>query len=615
VTPHEASRLVLSLGGAEGGAITLRIEAAIQPAPLIRIMNLDRTDMLRRGTYGVGSVRVRGEACSEFAITELIVNDAVVPVGGDLACEPFDVGVTSPYGMTIVDVRATNARGRSARRVQSFLRAPGYFAPPPAVPDEPAFDSATDVRYASFTRYSPQGWQKLSSLVPAVVNAHADSIGAAVPLEIADTWTGRSCFAGRVVRGYEVVRGAPDGAIPPNGVQLTVVDQNTLRTVINFDLTVPITVFVRSRSNCGPTTTITRHGTMTTTAGRAHGDIAFGIVPVIGGVDVALDDVGDMDLSGYALSIDLSSTGLTSTQIASLLASVRNAHDTYLPLGVARLLEKTADELAVPFETLAISPDGPALIGVDLLGRARAVALVNGGVSLILSGRAAPLARTSPIDPSRGAIRSRSPVPTSEDVASDVAHYVGDELTNQILWAAWQAGGFDIADLNGLVSLEGLALSAESHLPPVMTPRPNGRVRLSWGNVLLRGSADPAVFGVGPQASAEAVEVRAWASLRLDGVIRWDTAASGLRVTNPVVEVVVEFASPPTALLDEAAVRAAIAAAMHGVALDRLRAVVAALPVPHADYGLGTAGMSEGNHATTRAGPFQLVTATIQVLP
>jgi hypothetical protein len=146
----------------------------------------------------------------------------------------------------------------------------------------------------------------------------------------------------------------------------------------------------------------------------------------------------------------------------------------------------------------------------------------------------------------------------------DMAYGVSLDLLNQLLWVAWQTGDFDDPDLAGLLGREipGLDVEIEALLPPVLRPGVGGAtLGVDWGDVIVRGTVDPAELGL-PNASVSGpISMEAHVSARVDFALAYDGATDALVVGSPTVDVHVQVVGSD-APIDEAAVGAAIESAI-----------------------------------------------------
>ena len=588
IAPTDTSELVVTIAGSVGAAIRLRIEGEIVPAPVITITSPARALMLVRGAYDASSpVVVRGEACDElFPITELSVNGTPVPASGADLCVPFAVTRQTAWGMTTIEVRARNARGREARRVQSLLRSPFFYAPTLALQTDPNVDSLVDVRYGEVVRFETPGWDKLTAQLPAWMDQHVAAIGSSIPQLISETHLPRRCSVGSTHRAYRVERGAT--ASRTDRFSLEVPDAQTLMVHSQFDVVVPVTVTIQTRVDCGAVQTSFRHGTAQALNSHAHMFLSFGIHAAAGGVDIDIDHFDDADLSSYVFVIDLTAAGLTALQVSAIRAAVGSAFTTHVPGDVHTFLSH-ASTIEVPIEGLWLDDGSLAELGIGFHALARSVTLASDRLEVGFFSHAAPITPREGPAPRRGSIGSRHG-PAIPPFPGDVSFHVSDDMMNQALWAGWAGGYFDAAAPS---PTEGLTLELSSRLPPVLMPGADGRVRIGWGDVRVVAQVDDARFGLDSAAAPGAVGAAGYASVWLDAELAVDSLDNVMRLADVHADARVELASPDNALLDEDALRAAIGDALAALALERIGAVLAAMPIARADAS-GFAGAPPG---------------------
>ena len=587
-----ASRVELSLSGPRDGSITLWIEGKVQPPPVITITSPVRAAMLQTGTFDPAPIAISGEACdANFPITGLTVNGVDVPVAGTQLCEPFNVTQTSAWGMTMIDVSARNARGRSARRVQSYLRGPEYYAPSLSFDDILTFDPTNDVANATLVRFEATGVSKLRAVIPSVLAAASTAIGSSIPNPMANTWRNPlRCSATTTARGYRVDHGTPSSALK----ELTpvVLSDQHLRFTAYFRVAVPLTVTGYLRSGCNPVQTTTRFGSVYDEDITVHGDMTFGVIPDIGGADVRLATVSINDFNPVT-SINLLQAGLTAAQVAEIRALIQTQFASHVQSDLVAAMQ-TTNTLGDFLESFTLPSDRLRALGLSFTHAARAVYMHHGMIDVGFAAQVVPTTPRAGTAPRRGAIRKALVSPV-EATAADVDYYVGDNLLNQMLWAAWQAGHFDAADITQLTgAVPGLNLQITSALPPVMmTTTGSDRMQFGWGDVRFTATIDPAVFGLPPSESAAPIVMRAYGSISLEALVQYDAATHALVLSDANPTAHVQLAATGNRVIDETAVEQQIANVLEAAASRLIASVVAATPLPVADWS-GHGGAAPG---------------------
>ena len=540
--------------------------------PTIAITSPARGAMLMSGTTDPSPVAVTGEACHESqVITSLTINGVAQSVGGDAHCETFSTTVNSSWGLSTITVVARNALGREATHVQSWLRAPEYF--PPLLTADPGGRIAT----AALLRFNPTGVVKLQSLVGGLASPFSLGTTLPDPLVNAEPAQPICIIGGRPVTetGYRVHKGTVTvGMVQPSS---QIIDAQTMRHAVNFGgIVVPLTVTGYRKTSCQAVETATATGSMTLQSVVGRSDITFGVGAsgftttsriVAGTVGTT---VVNLDLSGISFLTAADRDAIVSQIVPLVTGALGNEVDIIVhqrfTLEFGRLV--TASHL--PEQRMNAA-------GLDLVHAANVVFFQNQGLTIGFGAQAVPQAPRPGAPPERGSIRNTLASWPALNPLSDVGFAVTDDLLNQVFWAAWQAGRLDDADLAGTAA--GLSLSMRSLLPPVLSRAAGGRVRIGWGDAQLEATIDPAVFGSVEETSTTPVTVRAYAATIVDAVPTYDSLAGTFALSDVRTEIALQIDEHPDVSLNDAAVRAAIRAAVDAAARERVAAILAATPV------------------------------------
>jgi hypothetical protein len=171
---------------------------------------------------------------------------------------------------------------------------------------------------------------------------------------------------------------------------------------------------------------------------------------------------------------------------------------------------------------------------------------------------------------------------------------LSDDVINQLLWAAWQAGAFDVADVGTFtgVAVPGATLALHATLPPVVMPGSGGAmIDAGFGDIRVTGMVDPAVYAVpGMIVPPDPVPFEAFASVAAGLNFGYDASNHALAVAGTGAQVSLEPGALP-AFVDEDALAAALASAVETAVGKLLSEAVAAVPLPVLDLaGVGVSG-------------------------
>lgn len=592
-----SSSLTVKLMGAPGTQVTVSVDAAVQPPPTLVITSPARASMLNVGTLGVSPVQVTGEACHvAFPITTLVVNGDEIPVSGTALCESFSVTQSSRWGASVITAYAANARGREANAVQSYLRSPDYL-PVAYAPSEAARIPA------GMTAQMNDG---VFPILAVAVSEHLESLdlGSLVPDVLYLNGGERvtyTCFDDSFVEyhvesrttGFAVVKNGTATATPlvyglrpfSDGLQVTVrlADVYYPATITGYlgDIGCP----------SGGWTSFGVSGSLS--ADWVEGTGTYQVGP---GLRLTASE-GTVDWRGINLSGDLGVFDFMSSVVdlalfdGLLRDTFREAISDKLPF----LFEWAADFAEDLLWSLDVDRsavvNGRNLRVVSALESADFGGLpdcgppshfCNGFGAVSLSSQVMP--QDAPAGPTTpfGAVRAGGAPPAFSAVGYDYGVGLSDDLLNQTFWSAWQAGAFEIPDLEAFtgVAVDGISGGVSALLPPVAMPGTEGAMLdIGWGDVRITALVDPARFGLPGAPPGGPVAVEAFASAVLGGDLGYDESTDRFSISGLTADVQVQLRTDAP-LLDEVALAGALESAVEAALLRLAPEAVAALPPP-----------------------------------
>ncbi|MCP4872782.1 MAG: Ig-like domain-containing protein [Proteobacteria bacterium] len=264
-------------------------------------------------------------------------------------------------------------------------------------------------------------------------------------------------------------------------------------------------------------------------------DAVVGVDEIYLDTDVGLDvdsnndiqvTLANTDASLSGIFVDLSDIGLigdilgdVSTFLLGLFEPIFNA---ILPPLIEAALP---DVLESAFADLEIVQE------IDLLGATLEIAALPQNIEIDDDGMTIALESSAAAEPLPGAPptlgswrRSDYDIPTY-GAGPDFAISLGDNFTNQLMHAVWQAGvidfsmesdelGLDLSSLGDILPLTTIEFETVPLLPPVVGPGPSGLLELGLGDMLVNVYGDPGgTYGLMMQL---AVTLTAEASLDFD---------------------------------------------------------------------------------------------------
>jgi hypothetical protein len=148
---------------------------------------------------------------------------------------------------------------------------------------------------------------------------------------------------------------------------------------------------------------------------------------------------------------------------------------------------------------------------------------------------------------SKGAIRKDGSIADLTGGVAALGVGVKDDTLNQLLWAFWYGGAFDL-DLSAMVAdvaPKGTQLSVSAALPPVVMAGADGYdVRIGMGDMLVRAEIDLAQFLGDFAQGSMPFSMEAYVSMVLGGSIDIDSVRNELHVlVDEDIEAVVQIVS------------------------------------------------------------------------
>lgn len=538
--------LGVALGCARGEPAVSAPAPAVEPpgyqGPRILLESPARGALLAEGGADPSTVTLRGRACDEaHAVVRLRVAGQELPLTGAGPCHPFELPVPAVWGLNLVEGEVENAAGQRGALSQAFLRSPTWF---------PAEAGAGSLAESGLLVQIGPGFlddgdrstaDDVATLVERALQA-LDLDAAAGPLRFAQPdpdGDGRLGFhrydcllytTTQRVTGFEAWKSGPVTHAGVAVERLALVEGGVAARLAVRGLRVPFSVTGSLDSGCLGAVQDTVSGEALADALVLEVEAQVRIGPA-GQPEVAFASAA-ASLAGLRLALDLGPldfVGLGSAIGDAVAAEVRGPAQEAMASAASGLLR---DRLGVALGAIAARSAAftlpPEAGGGELLLTSTLDAIDFTPMRGLLASSVG-LRAVAPVPGHAGgrfgAMQLGGPIPdTSGLAASALALGVKDDVLNQLLHAAWQAGALDQPDLP-LPAAAGLAgghLSLAPALPPVLMPRPDGA---PWVDLALGDVA----FVLRLPAPAGTVEARGFLSAVLP-VERLEVGPDGLRI-------------------------------------------------------------------------------------
>jgi len=603
--------------GAAVGALLLSCVAAssagAQPCadvtpPVLEITSPVRGEMIERGGTADDTVLVSGFAFdAESPLVSLVIDGQEQLSAQATDPVPFAVATSSPWGLSIVTASAEDACGNRVELAQSYLRSGAYF-PAPTDPNPDATVGGALEMHANQALLDDGNRSDPDDLATLV----DDAIGGIdwnteIPNPLASQGlSNQGCSFPKT--WFEVAYDAQHGTVSVTNARLESlnavvggIEANVALDSLHFPLSAHVT-----QQSCvlgvGPTTigplTVTGSVDSNSLSATALAAISLGHDETDAGRVHAVVTNPSFDLSSLKVSLDC---GGFPTFVCNAVDSIVGLALALVNQSILQLFDNLiGNGLVSQLNSFHLGPTvdlpPPIAVTLDASSAFDHASAGASGVDLGIAAQLSPHARGASIPPdARGAIRRDGTAPS--DVAEGYAFGVAvkDDLVNELLWATWYGGGFDLPDLRAEAQSLGFpveSLSVQAKLPPVVQPGASPDVaEIGLGDVLVHATVDFAKL-LGSHQS-HLVTVDFYVSALLDG--RFGFAPPGrLRFDVDSTRVATQIVSASDAAKAEA-MRSSLEKLFANVAQAVVDRVLGGLGVPAFDLGaLAAAGLPPG---------------------
>lgn len=654
--------------------VTLEVGGAMDPAgslppfvatviidstpPTIELTSPSRGGMLQSGGFDDANVTIAGAASDVgSSLVSLSINDIVQTVDGRQSTASFSVVQSSRWGANLVTGRAEDACGNVGVLGQAYLRGPQYYdgALQPSASGRVNAATLMQLNQSVVDDGDRATLDDLATIVNTVL-AGLDFNALVYPGKmlvydlLQDPCANLDCFltfSSGIDTGYTVWRS------PRLADQVTwnapvidsvrIVDGGIQLAAHMGQFAFPMRVWAAEKECAWGCSYETHDITLDAWMGFSRLDFGgtFGVTLVGGQPQVTFKGV-TFDITGAYLDPDCGALDGVCDAAASLATDyavdvveglVRDALTNQVPPLVAQAL----GGLSV---TSCVQPPAPLDMQLNIAATLDTMAFCGpaGGLShpsvcpatspasgfgwTGLGLQFFPMRRGENIPPgARGALRKGGTLANFTGSTYDFGVGVQDDALNQLLWAFWYGGGFDL-DLSEFVSdvaPAGTQLSIALALPPVVMPGRDGyEVQIGMGDVFVSATLDlaevlgdltsgPMPFHVGAYFS-----LVAGASIDIDGVRN-----ELILDVDPNLEAVVQI----TEIDDVAAaysgeISELIARMMREKLPELVQDAVGTMPIPALEVG-GLPGLPNdtywgiGNSSIARSGSYMALTGNL----
>ena len=584
--------------------------------PDVLIASPARGAMLVQGGEDDTLVTISGTVTDTLSeLEEVRVDGRKLNVSGTSLSESFETEHSSRWGLSIFETSATDACGNKKVAQQSFLRSPSYAA---AATEADVNAVATDGMMVRLNQMAiddqyRQDVDDLATLVQSLFSTL--DLNSVLPGTL--VFSGENdgndqlatatynCSDGTVIRevtGFWVKKMGALQHDAPVLDHLTAVDDALGFGFSMEGLVLPLEIHASLDMGCGGeiVETITGEVRIGFVGADGEGAIGFdGAAPTVSVCETCLaidfddvvfdfnwgslsfmDDLINDLLSNLAVAIESPVENLLSAQIRTLVPELLGGILGGLNLGTGFDIPEPIGMTLNIFSGMSNAAfSGPSGAGYGTLG---------------LYTQVYPSARGDGIPASAlGSIVRSNEAPTFGP-NYPVGIGISDNTLNQIMWAIWYGGAFELPDIVSLApgaNIEGVELGMSAGLPPVVMPGRNGNdVEIGLGDLELTASLNLAeALGVETPA-AQTIDVRLYLSAIMGASFNYDPINHAIQIEidgDPTIAVEVVDMSQSAY---EAEISQLMSSIMALVIPELLGNVLSSFPIPEFDLG-GLAGL------------------------
>ena len=483
--------------------------------PTFTSMTPSRGEMLLQGDVNNSTVGISGTVADSInPILDITILGERQSVGGAVLSEDFSTSHTSRWGLNIVTGSATDECGNTRIIAQSYLRSGAYFdaADTPCEGTAAACTSARADRgiHAHLNQNVIDDGDRsdlddLASIGETIVS-DADFNAMLTPGQVLASDPNEGCFD----TGYTVRRDDDSNrriTIAPIEIQ----HLEAIHGGLSFQIAIP-----KPASGPGVSVPLEAQGCVTAFCGTGcTGFIGFQVgadsVSASGTLNVSsTDGVVNANVTSISLNthgifadpdcgiLDFVCDPISATVVPLLEVVIENALGQVVQDQLDPLVEEflgsfglaTSFTIPAPLETtVAISS---AIDFAQFLGETSPNAH-DGFASLGLSTQIYPPSIYPAHVGARGPIRKDGTVPSFARGPYDFGLGLKEDMLNQIFHAVWYGGALNLPDLTDFVAelgIEGVALSFDATLPPVVMPGVDNQFDIGIGDAFISAHVD-----------------------------------------------------------------------------------------------------------------------------
>ncbi len=512
-------------------------------APVFELTNIVRSAFMTGGTMNNMTITIEGKACDTVnRVTRITLNNTPAVLKDNGECKTFSAELSSGWGLNIIDGVVENDLGDKVSLVNSYLRSPDYFPVPGTAGETSLISDAWTGRIGQdvLDDYNRSDFDDFATVINKVINDY--NFYEHFPTVIINnmTTTNHNCLLSPNRSNRQGIMVEKAGPVVPGSISINRLLAKPGAIEVEFVMlrsTLPVTIRGYSDLSCIPPYELTASTT---------GSVGFERVNVKGIFDVFLNgDIAEVSLRPNSAIIDFINPfiNINLTGISLIDGLISNVSTLVLEWFEGTFSDIFKDILTFRagnsfmgiindfgIDSIRIIP-APVNVQLNINSTLDHLEAGDGYINLGLGARVVPsIFRKDTSQLGQGSIIGAGTPPSFIGMNGTFGIGMKDDFVNQVLWAVWAGGGFDVKDANNSLitellnsaGLEATILSIETGLPPVLMPGNNGaEVKIGTGDILVRFKVNPLLLGQ-LKSGTDLIGLSAYVSLIMTGTFEID---------------------------------------------------------------------------------------------
>ena len=582
-------------------------------ALVFEITNPDRCAIIEEGSLHDYIITVEGKVCDSLNyVTGVTINQSDVSLQNEGDYYTFSTELEGKWGMNMIEGLAENDIGGKISLVQSYIRSPEYY------PSSYNGGEATYISSAWSGRFGQEiiddndrsDMDDIASLITSFINDF--NFDENIPEELANNISESShdCWwpiPDQTNRSGSCIK--KDGIVEVGDVIINSLLSMPGRIDVDFNISsvkLPLQVDAYQDLFCVPPFETHERVSGYIRMGNINVTSSFNVYNSDDGIEVTMGE-SNIDLPDPVIYINVSgiswlenAISWTLSKLASVFTStIEEIINSFLNEDIVEILYYTFDSFGI--EQIMMIPE-PINLNLSIGSDLRSLNLSEGYMDIFLEALVSPSVYVKDAEQLTygSIIGEKAEVSYAND---DVIYGLGvqDEFLNQVFWAVWAGGGFDVADgdidfiknLSSETGLEANILSIETGLPPVMMAADNGsEIKISTGEILIRSMIYPQLLDQ-EDTGTSPVTISTWVSMILYGNIEIEEGTgefSFVQTNAPEIHVQIQDHELTDASID---LQETLGAFARGLFESYINTVVREIDIPSLSVG-GLVDISDG---------------------